>query len=108
MNQDQISIAERIAAPTPRLFAIIRNVGIILAAIVAAFATMEQQGVVLPEWLTMILSKATGIAGAVAAIVSQLTVDFKKLGGQNTPSVASIAEPKKKGWRQSLPPNTLT
>ncbi|TAF02263.1 MAG: hypothetical protein EAZ80_01575 [Runella slithyformis] len=94
MQQNEISIIERIAAPTPRLFAIIRNVGIILATIAAAFATLQDQGISLPEWLTLIVSKVTGIAAAVAAIVAQLTVDFKKLGEKN--ALASVGDLSKK------------
>ena len=79
-NQNKLPIAERIKAPTPPLFAWIRNIGIIVAALSGAVMAIEQQGIQLPEWVALIADKAALIAGIIAAAVSQLTVDFSALG----------------------------
>jgi hypothetical protein len=93
-NQNKLSIAERITAPTPKLFAIIRNIGIVIATIAGAIIGLEQQGVQLPEVVKLIADKAAIIAGIVAAIVSQLTVNFSELSTKKV--MDKIAEAAKK------------
>ncbi len=78
-KQNQLSIVERIVAPTPPLFAWIRNIGIILAAIAGAIISVEEQGVELPEIVKIIADRIVLVSGVVVALVSQLAVDFSKL-----------------------------
>lgn len=94
LDQNKISIPERITAPTPKLFAIIRNLGIILAAISGAIVTLQSQGVQLPEIVTVLSEKALWISGLIAAAVSQLTVDYKKLSAEKV--IASVGNFAKK------------
>lgn len=82
MNQDTMTVAERIAAPTPKIFRIIRNVGIIVASAAATIVALPAAGVVLPVALISTATTTAGIAGGVAALISQLTVDFSKLKEQ--------------------------
>lgn len=77
MNQDQISLLERIQAPTPKIFRIVRNAGIVLAVASGAVMSLHDQGIALPELVTFLADKAYVLAGAIAAIVAQLTVDYK-------------------------------
>lgn len=92
-NQD-IPIVDRLLAPTPKLFAIIRNIGIALATIAGAVMGLQEQGIQLPEIITNLAGKATVIAGIIAALVSQLTVDYEKLSIQKI--MAKIADVTKK------------
>lgn len=82
-KQNNLSVVERIAAPTPPLFAIIRNIGIVLAALAGAVMAVQQQGVQLPEIVTTIADKVVLVSGVIPALVSQLTVDFSKLAEKN-------------------------
>jgi hypothetical protein len=81
-QQNSLGLVERLSAPTPQLFAIIRNIGLLLAAIAGGIAYLTSNGMVLPEWAVAVGEKAYVLAGAVAALVAQLTVDFKKLDAQ--------------------------
>lgn len=81
-NQNSLGVLERLSAPTPKLFTIIRNLGLLLAAIAGGIAYLTSNGMVLPEWAVVVGEKAYVLAGAVAALVAQLTVDFKKLDNQ--------------------------
>jgi hypothetical protein len=63
-------IVERVKAPTPKFFRIVRNIGIGLAAVSTAIVTAP---VALPAILITIATYA-GVAGAVATAISQLTV----------------------------------
>lgn len=92
-NQD-LPIIERMKAPTPKLFAIIRNIGITLAAVAGAVMGLQEQGVQLPEIVTIIAGKVTAVAGIIAALVSQLTVDYSALSTKKV--MAKIAEVSKK------------
>ena len=95
LDQNKLTITERITAPTPKLFAIIRNIGIILATISGAVVALQSQGIQLPEIVTMLSEKALWISGLIAALVSQLTVDFKGLNAKNTlASVGNLAQKK--------------
>ena len=82
-KQNELSVVERIAAPTPPLFAWIRNIGAVLAAVAGAVLALQEQGVQLPEIVTIIADKALLVSGVIAALVSQLTVDFSKLAEKN-------------------------
>lgn len=94
-NQD-LPIMDRIKAPTPKLFAIIRNIGITLATVAGAVMGLQEQGVQLPEIVTAIAGKATVIAGIIAALVSQLTVDYSALSTKKV--MAKIADVTKKKY----------
>ncbi len=75
-NQNELSLLERFTAPTPKLFAIIRNGGVILSAVALLLMKLPAQGVAVPDSLLFLASKAYALAGAAAALVAQLTVDF--------------------------------
>jgi hypothetical protein len=63
-------IVERVKAPTPKFFRIVRNIGIGLAAVSTAIVTAP---VALPAILITVATYV-GVAGAVATAISQLTV----------------------------------
>jgi hypothetical protein len=93
--QNKLSIVERIVAPTPKLFAIIRNIGIVLATLSGAVVALQSQGIQLPEIVTVLSEKALWISGLIAAAVSQLTVDFKALSANKIiASVGNVAQKK--------------
>ncbi len=81
-----LSITERVLAPTPKFFRIIRNVGLVLGAVGTTILTA---GAALPVAVTTIAGYMV-TAGAVAATVSQTTVDWKEYNYQN--QVANIAQ----------------
>ncbi|PQA59157.1 hypothetical protein [Siphonobacter curvatus] len=76
-EQDQISLLERVQAPTPKVFRIIRNAGVILAVISTSLLSIQAQGVNVPEIVLFMADKAYALAGAIAALVAQFTVDYK-------------------------------
>ena len=94
-NQNKLSLVERATAPTPPLFAWIRNIGVILAALAGAVITMQEQGVQLPEIVTVVADRVVVVSGIIAAIVSQLTVDFSKLAQEKIFSKVAEATKKK-------------
>ena len=67
---DRLNLVERLALPTPTLFAKIRNVGILLAAISSAILAAP---VTLPAIVTTIAGYLA-IASSVASAVSQVAV----------------------------------
>ncbi|WP_375445754.1 hypothetical protein [uncultured Fibrella sp.] len=75
--QDELTIPERLGAPTPRLFKTVRVIGITVAAVAGALIGVKAQGIALPAGIEFFAQKAYILAGAVAALVSQLTVDVK-------------------------------
>ncbi|MEZ0484311.1 hypothetical protein [Fibrella aquatica] len=75
--QDELTIPERLTAPTPKLFKTVRAIGVVVAALAAALMGVESQGVELPAGVAFFAGKAYVLAGAIAALVSQLTVDVK-------------------------------
>lgn len=68
-NQD-LSLVERVQAPTPKFFRIVRNVGLVLGAVGTTILTA---GAALPPVLITVAGYLV-TAGAVAAAVSQSTV----------------------------------
>ena len=73
MTQDQIdklNILERVAAPKPRFFRIVRGVGVVLVAVSGAVLGAH---VAWPEWLTTIAG-CVAVAGSAITAVSQVTV----------------------------------
>ena len=68
-----MTIPERIIAPTPKLFKVIRSSGIVLSALAAALISMKDQGVELPQVADVFGNVATFVAGVIATIVSSLT-----------------------------------
>ncbi len=73
--QNELSISDRIAAPTPKFFRILRNVGVVLGAV---GSTILLAPLVLPVAITTIAGYLA-TAGAVTAAISQTTVDYKAL-----------------------------
>lgn len=79
--QNELTLAERITAPTPKLFQIIRLVGGVLAALSGALMSLESQGIELPPVLDVVNNWITFASGLIATLISSLTVDlpaFKK------------------------------
>jgi len=76
MNQD-ISVVERVKAPKPKFFRRFRAIGLTLGAVGGAILAAP---VALPAALTAVAGYLV-TAGAVAAAVSQTTVDWKKKQG---------------------------
>ena len=74
MNQD-LSVAERLTAPTPKFFRRVRAIGIALGAIGAAVLAAP---IALPVMMTTIAGYLA-TAGAVATAVSSTTVDWEAL-----------------------------
>ncbi|PRY47125.1 hypothetical protein CLV58_101191 [Spirosoma oryzae] len=78
-NQNDLSLLERFSAPTPKLFSLIRNAGVILGLFSAFLMGLEAQGIELPAFLKTVAETSSLIEGIVAAVIAQLTVDFKAL-----------------------------
>lgn len=74
-EQESLTIGERLAAPIPKFFRILRNIGIMLGSIGAAILASP---VALPTNITDIAGYLI-TAGAVATAVSSTTVDYKEL-----------------------------
>jgi len=66
-----LSLMERVKAPTPKWFRYIRNAGIMLTAVSTAIATM---GIGLPP-IMITISTYCAVGGAVATAVAQTAVD---------------------------------
>jgi hypothetical protein len=77
MNQN-LTLVERFTAPTPRFFAIIRNIGVALGSVSVIIAYLVDQNFPIPDLIYWIGDKATALSAIIAAIVSQFTVDYKK------------------------------
>jgi lipopolysaccharide/colanic/teichoic acid biosynthesis glycosyltransferase len=75
MKTNQMTIAQRIAAPTPKFFKVLRTIGLVLAA---AGGTVLASPIALPVAITSIASYLTVAAGVLTA-VSQVTVDEEAL-----------------------------
>jgi len=70
MANEKLSLIKRISAPTPRIFRIIRAVGLSLAAIGSSIIAAPA----LPSVLISIAGYLT-VAGAVMSAISQVAVD---------------------------------
>ncbi|OIN55449.1 hypothetical protein, partial [Arsenicibacter rosenii] len=80
---NSLTLAQRLAGPTPKLFQIIRYVGVVLAGISGMLMTLQAEGAVLPEWLIFLADKAYLLAGAIATLISSLTVDMEAFKKKN-------------------------
>jgi hypothetical protein len=77
--QNDLTIGERLNAPTPPFFKKIRTIGLLIGAIGAAIVAS-------PVVLHAIVASAAGYlitAGAVIVSVSSVTVDFSELAKEN-------------------------
>ncbi len=70
-NPDEMSVAERVKAPTPKFFKTLRTVGIALAAV---GGTILAAPVALPAALVSVAGYVA-VAGSVMTAVSQTAVD---------------------------------
>jgi hypothetical protein len=70
-----MNIVERVKAPTPKFFRVLRTVGVVLGAVGAAIVAAP---VALPAIVTTIAAYMVTV-GTVAAVISQTTVDIPKL-----------------------------
>ncbi len=71
---DQMTVAERIAAPTPKFFRMLRRIAGALIIIGGALAT---GGAALPVLVP--IATALGTAGSVGVAISSMTVDHEAL-----------------------------
>jgi hypothetical protein len=83
MNPNDMSLSERVQAPTPKFFKILRTVGLSIAAVGATLLTAP---VAIPVGLVTAAGYLT-LAGGVLTAVSQTAVDSpkKKEGKDETP-----------------------
>lgn len=73
MQNTDLNVLERVKAPTPKFFRVIRNLGLIAGAV---GTTILSAGAALPVVVTTIAGYMV-TAGAVAAAISQTTVDWR-------------------------------
>lgn len=78
MKTKQLNLLERAAAPTPKFFKRLRNIGLILAA---ASGAIFASPVALPALVIQVAGYLT-VAGSVLTAVSQTTVDEDGLGAK--------------------------
>lgn len=74
--QDELTIAERLTAPTPKLFQTIRTIGVVLSVVSGALMGLESQGINLPPVFDVVNNAVTLVAGLIASLVASLTVDL--------------------------------
>lgn len=75
-----MNIVKRAKAPTPKFFKVLRNIGLVLAAVGGTILTA-------PVALPVVISSIGGylaVAGGVLSAVSQVTVDDKVQNEQTT------------------------
>ncbi len=75
---NQMNIAERLAAPKPKFFRIMRNIGLTLAAVSGAILAAP---VALPATLVAVAGYVA-VAGSVATAISQAAVDDEAVAGR--------------------------
>jgi len=75
MKTNQMNLAQRISAPTPKFFKVLRTIGLVLAAV---GGTVLASPIALPLAITTVASYLTVAAGVLTA-VSQVTVDEEAL-----------------------------
>ena len=71
-NIQNLGVVARMKAPTPRFFRVVRNIGLVLGAVGTTILTA---GTALPAVVVTVAGYLV-TAGAVAAAVSQSTVDW--------------------------------
>ncbi len=71
MNQKELSIVERIGAPTPKFFRTLRTIGLVLGAVGGAFLAAP---IALPATLVAVAGYVA-LAGGVITAISQTAVD---------------------------------
>ncbi len=74
--RNELSFGERIKAPTPKFFRVLRTVGIVIGAIGGAIVAAP---LALPAIVTTIAGYLVTV-GTVAAVISQTTVDLPRVG----------------------------
>ncbi|MFH6983599.1 hypothetical protein [Marinoscillum luteum] len=75
---NDLGVIERVKAPTPKFFRVLRNIGLTLAAVSGAVLAAP---VALPVALVT-AAAYVGVAGGVLTAVSQATVDEEELSLQ--------------------------
>lgn len=86
MNQNELSIWQRLTAPAPKLFAFISKIALVMGALAFSLANFNGELAALGLVVPTVLVKAATIAQWIAAgalAVSKLTVDFEKYKKQN-------------------------
>ena len=77
-DPNNMSVVERVKAPTPKFFRTLRNIGLALAAVGGAILAAP---IAIPASLITIAGYVT-LAGGVMAAVSQTAVDTNSKGDQ--------------------------
>lgn len=80
VTQDNITLGQRLTAPTPKFFKVLRTVGLTLAAVGGAVVAAP---IALPATITAIAGYLI-TAGTVVGAVSSLPVDFKALNKETS------------------------
>jgi hypothetical protein len=70
MAKNELTLVQRLTAPTPKIFKILRNVGLSLTAVGGAILAVPAMPVIL-----VTIAGYLSVAGSVMAAVSQVTVD---------------------------------
>ena len=76
ITQDNITLAQRLQAPTPKFFRTLRTVGIVLAAVGGAIVAAPAAPIVATIGGYLVT------AGGAAMAVSSITVDFTALNNR--------------------------
>jgi len=70
MAKNELTLVQRLTAPTPKIFKILRNVGLTLTAVSGAILAAPAMPVIL-----VTIAGYLSVAGSVMAAVSQVAVD---------------------------------
>lgn len=77
-NINDLSVAERLNAPTPPLFKTIRRIGYLLVTLSGVAVALGTGGVALPIWV-LVTAKTVAAVGATLAGTSSLAVDHTQI-----------------------------
>ncbi|GAB3802958.1 hypothetical protein GCM10028819_32090 [Spirosoma humi] len=81
--QDELSIIQRLTTRPPALFRALRIIGVIVTGISGILMGLQQQGVMLPGFLSIFTNLATLMTGLTTIGVSSLTVDMNAAKAKN-------------------------
>jgi hypothetical protein len=78
INQNELSAVERFTAPTPKFQQYLQLIGLFLTAMAGVLMKLETENLIeLPVWLSWVTDKATAVAGVIAIVIAQFSVDYK-------------------------------
>ena len=85
INQNELSAVERFTAPTPKFQTYLQIIGLFLTTMAGVLMKLETENLIeLPVWLSWVADKATAIAGVIAIVVAQFSVDYKAKAEKET------------------------